>query len=104
MNNEIERPRELKFKCPECRSNELIAAVAGWLEIDHVYDDGVFTWSDIRIKQFEDVHCSGCGYEIEEDEDEGWIGWLITHCDQEGSDTRQSEDHTSTAPPSEVGK
>jgi len=80
MNNEIERPRELKFKCPQCGSNKLIAAVGGWLEIDHVYDSGVFTWSDIRIKQFEDVHCSGCGYEIDQNEEEGWIEWLIAHC------------------------
>jgi hypothetical protein len=49
MNNEIESPRELKFKCPESESNKLIAAVGGWLEIDHVYDNGAFTCSDIRI-------------------------------------------------------
>ena len=41
MNNEIESPRELKFICPECGSNELIAAVGGWLEFEHVYDTGL---------------------------------------------------------------
>jgi hypothetical protein len=42
MSDEIEKTRELKFKCPGCESNKLRASAAGWLEIDHVYDDGVF--------------------------------------------------------------
>jgi predicted RNA-binding Zn-ribbon protein involved in translation (DUF1610 family) len=98
INNETKEPRELRFVCPECGSNELIAAVAGWLEIDDVYDNGVFTWSDIRIKQFEDVHCSDCGYDLGQDEEEGWIEWLISHCNQDESEAGQAQEDNSSVP------
>jgi ribosomal protein L37AE/L43A len=99
MNNEIEKTRELKFKCPECGSNKLRASAAGWLEIDHVYDNGVFSWSDLTIKQFEDVQCSDCGYDIGQDEEEGWIEWLNSHCKQDESHAGKAQEDNSGVPP-----
>jgi len=103
MNNETKEPRELRFVCPECGGNKLIAAVAGWLEIDHVYDNGVFSWGDIRIKQFDDVHCSGCGYEIEQNEEQGWIEWLIAIRDDEESEAGHAQEDNSEVPSEDAG-
>jgi len=91
MNNQKERTRELKFKCPECGSNKLIAWVGGKLDIDHVYDNGLFSWGDLYIKNLEDVVCAECGYAIEPNDEESWIEWLITHCDQDESEAGPAE-------------
>lgn len=103
MNQKTENPRELKFVCPKCGSNKLHASVAGLLDIDHVYDSGVFTWNDIYIKDFAEVQCSHCGYEIEQNEEEGWIEWLIAHCDQEESEAGHPQENDSRVPSEDAG-
>ncbi len=40
---ESETKRELRFVCPECGANSLCSKATGYLDIDHVYDDGVLT-------------------------------------------------------------
>ena len=103
MNSEIEKTRELKFKCPECGSNKLFAWVGGKLEIEHVYDNGVFSWGDLNIKNFEDVVCAECGYTIEQNEEEGWIEWLITHCDQDEPEAGHAQEDNSRVPSKDGG-
>ena len=103
MNSKIEKTRELKFKCPECGSNKLFAWVGGKLDIEHVYDNGVFSWGDLNIKNFEDVVCAECGYTIEPNEEEGWIEWLITHCEQDESEAEHAQEDNSRVPSKDGG-
>jgi len=47
----------------------------------------------------EDVHCAGCGFELEQNEEQGWIEWLIAHCDQEESEAGESPEDNPGLPP-----
>lgn len=80
---ESEKKRELRFVCPECGANSLCSEASGYLNIDHVYENGVFTWGDMRPEEISEYFCRECGYELEFEEDEGIVEWLIAHCDQE---------------------
>ncbi len=37
----------------------------------------------MRPEESSEYFCRGCGYELEFEEDEGIVEWLIAHCDQE---------------------
>jgi predicted RNA-binding Zn-ribbon protein involved in translation (DUF1610 family) len=80
---EFKKMRELRFVCPKCGGNSLTAVASGYLDIEHVYDNGVFTWGVLRPEEIGDYHCSECGYEIEFGECDSIVEWLVAHCDQE---------------------
>ena len=104
MNQETRITRELRFVCPECGGNSLYAEASGYLDIDHVYDDNVFTWGDFTPEEMSDYRCRHCGYLLEMSEDVGLPEWLITHCIQDDAGAVQSEDHVLEVPESESDK
>ncbi len=104
MNQETREPRELMFVCPICKGNSLRAEASGYLDIHHVYDDGVFEFKDMDsddIKEIDAFQCRECGYQLDLSGEVGLSTWLQLFCSQDEPDAGQSEDQASEVPPSE---
>ncbi len=95
MNQGNRKSKELRFVCPECGSHSLCAYSQGSLDIDHVYEDGVIAWDEMRPDEILDYHCGECGHEIEFREDETIAEWIIAHCDQESDDSGKPRPNSS---------
>ena len=104
MNHETQDFRELKFVCPKCGANSLQAEASGYLDIDHVYDDGVFEFGDMNPDDISDYQCGECGYKLEFSEDMTLSEWLMTHCSQDDPDAGDTSDQAAEVSPSESDK
>lgn len=82
MNQETKDFRELKFVCPKCGANSLRAEVSGYLDIEHVYESGLFTWGQLYPEEIGEYRCRECGYQLELSEDVGLQEWLMSRCNQ----------------------
>jgi predicted RNA-binding Zn-ribbon protein involved in translation (DUF1610 family) len=98
--HESQKRRNLRFVCPKCGSGWLCARNQVEIEIEDVSEDGCFGFGSTLEEMIMDFYCSDCGYILEFGDEETLAEWLMTHCNQDQTDTGLSEDRPSEVPPS----